>query len=169
MGPAHVEGWGKEAGLELPKWASVDPSEGSRAGYASGSAHIYSCSKCPQKLLVHAKRSLKFGLIQNVCDIFGPCQMVLDIWSCQKHPCLENIFGFKQPIPFISTFGLQNEYIKNTIMLYWSSNCGCIANNNPCCHGNLLGNGTLGLGRWVSRDPVSPGTFRIGPHVPQGS
>ena len=73
--------------------------------------------------MVCAKRSLQFGSTQNAPTMFGPCRMVLDIWSYQKHPCLENILGFKQPIKFISISVLQNQYIKTTIMFYWSNNC----------------------------------------------
>lgn len=41
-------------------------------------------------------------------NIFGPHQIALNTWSCQKRPHLENIPRFKEPILFISTFGLQN-------------------------------------------------------------
>lgn len=47
-----------------------------------------------------------FGPIEISISICGPCQTVLDIWSCQKCPYLKNVLVFKQPIMFIHTFGL---------------------------------------------------------------
>lgn len=50
---------------------------------------IWSCLKCPWRHVVHAKRLLKFGYIENVHECFQSIPMVLDVCFCQKCPWVQ--------------------------------------------------------------------------------